>query len=367
MTLSTQANLSPVLRSTSVTPITRQRLSRAKLSYTIRRVNLEIACALEQDARPQPGDLVLARIIELGHHQHLEGCDGRRAKLWPGDEIVVAYGNRYAPDQFEAIVPEDLRICNLVASGGIAATVLSRHGNTRRPTTIEPVGLLVDERHRRLNMIDWRLPPAAQPAPLPYTIAVCGTSMNAGKTTVCKGLVRGFSRIGLRVGAAKITGTGSGNDSWAVKDAGATPVFDFTDAGHPTTVGLSSDQVQAIFTCLTGQLAAAGAEVCVLEIADGLLQSETAALVSSRFFANAIDGIIFAANSALSAKAGADCLRRWGLPLLAVSGIMTMSPLACQEAAAATDYPVLGVDDLANGAWCAALLDPINELATAMA
>lgn len=365
MTLSIPTNLPTVLRSASTTPINGQRLGLAKASYAVRRVGVESACALEQGASPLPGDVVLARVIELGHHQHLEGRDGRRIKLWPGDEILVAYGSRYAPDQFEAIVPDDLRVCDLVASGGIAARVLSRHGATRRPTTIEPLGLLVDEHRKRMNLIDWRLPPTAAPISQPYTIAVCGTSMNAGKTTVCKGLVRGFHRIGLRVGAAKITGTGSGNDSWAVKDAGAAPVFDFTDAGHPTTFGLSCDQVQAILTHLTAHLAAAGAEVCVLEIADGLLQSETAALVSSKFFANAVDAVIFAANSAMSAKAGADCLRQWGLPVQAVSGVMTMSPLASREAAAATGLPVLGVDDLSEGAWCAELLRPVNQLAMA--
>jgi hypothetical protein len=341
----------PNLRPVSVVPVAGERLAHAKTSYATRRVPLDRARGLEQEGCPLPGDLVLARVVELGQHQHLESGAGRRAKLWPGDEIVVAYGNRYAPDQFEALVPADLGVCDLVAGGGIAARVASRHSAVRRATRIEPIGLLVDHRGKRLNLIDWRLPQSARPAPQPYTIAVCGTSMNAGKTTVCAGLVRGFARNGLRVGVAKITGTGSGNDVWAVTDAGATPVLDFTDAGHATTFGLTSTEVQAIFTCLTDHLAAAGAQASVLELADGLLQPETVALVGSRAFVNGIDAVIFAANSAMGAKAGVEHLRALGIPVLAVGGVMTMSPLACREAAAATKLPVLGLDELCAGAW----------------
>lgn len=342
-----------------------ERLARAKASYTTRRVSLEAARGLAQKGSPSPGDLVLARVVKLGQHQHLETGAGRRAKLWPGDEIVVAYGNRYAPDQFEALVPADLGPCELVASGGIAARVTSRHSSVRPATSIRPIGLLLDEKGRRLNLIDWCLPQSARPAAHPYTVAVCGTSMNAGKTTVCAGLIRGFARNGLRVGAAKITGTGSGNDVWAVTDAGAAPVFDFTDAGHATTFGLTRNRVEAIFTCLTGHMAAAGAQVSVLEVADGLLQKETADLVSSRVFINGVDAVIFAANSALGAKAGVEHLRSLEIPVLAVGGVVTMSPLASCETAAATQLPVLGLDDLSAGACCGDIVRRLDYRAIA--
>jgi hypothetical protein len=42
------------------------------------------------------------------------------------DAIIVAYGHRYAPDQFEAYVPEDLGPCHLVAGGGVAAREAER-------------------------------------------------------------------------------------------------------------------------------------------------------------------------------------------------------------------------------------------------
>ena len=43
-------------------------------------------------------------------------------------------------------------------------------------------------------------------------LIVAGTAMNAGKTTAAARLIKGLQRAGLRVGAAKVTGTGAGGD-----------------------------------------------------------------------------------------------------------------------------------------------------------
>src|SRR5437870_4337587 len=78
------------------------RLRRAAWASTTRRVG-ETPLRIAPEARaPSAGDLVLARIDTLGYHAGLQLPNGRRRRLFAGDEIVVAYGNRYAPNQFEA-------------------------------------------------------------------------------------------------------------------------------------------------------------------------------------------------------------------------------------------------------------------------
>ena len=85
------------------------RADKAKRSFTTRRVPAgDMRTIVRRDVRPQPGDLVLAKVVAIGSHRRLESPAGRRATLFPGDEIIVCYGNRYAPDQFEAIVGADL-------------------------------------------------------------------------------------------------------------------------------------------------------------------------------------------------------------------------------------------------------------------
>lgn len=323
-------------------PLSRERMLRAKVSYTPRHVNLEAAVTLltGDDIEPQAGDLVLARIEKIGQHAALELTTGRRSSLFPGDEIVVCYGNRYAPDQYEAEIPHNLDACHLVAAGGIASQALSWHVSMKPPTAIVPIGLLADAKNKRINLSSAAIAKPGSPHSLPYTVAVVGTSMNAGKTTTAVNLIYGLTCAGFKVGATKVTGTGSGKDAWFMEDAGARHVVDFTDAGFASTFRLTAPVVEGIFTTLTSHLAKAGMDVIVLEVADGLYQEETAALLGSAAFKKLVNSVIFAAGDAMGAMAGVEWLRRKGLPVIAVSGLLTASPLAIIEAANATGISI---------------------------
>jgi molybdopterin-guanine dinucleotide biosynthesis protein len=339
-------------------PLDRLRL--AKTSYSVRRVDLSDVSDVVTNVRPNAGDLVLARVKRLGQHQHLEFGNGRRCRLWPGDEIVVAFGARYAPDQYEAVVPDDLSPCHLVAGGGIAARVVSRHANIKPATDIEPLGLLVNSQGL-INVRSAALGSSPNLRPS-LVVAVVGSSMNAGKTTTAANLIVGLRRRRLRVGAAKITGTGAGGDPWLLTDAGASPVLDFTDSGFATTAGLPLETLEHILTHLIGHIASSGVDCVVLEVADGLLQQETAALVESHRFAKTVDAVLFAAADAMSAIAGVDWLRRRNLTVAAVSGLVTASPLARREAAREVGIPVLTIEELATEQVVCELFPVIGRL-----
>src|SRR3712207_3660087 len=101
-----------------------------KFAFTTRRVPRDVVADLvvAGSLEPEPGDLVLAEVLELGQHKRIELFDGRRAMMFPGDYIVVCFGNRYAPDQFEGEVGSALEECELLAAGGVAGHVVSRNG-----------------------------------------------------------------------------------------------------------------------------------------------------------------------------------------------------------------------------------------------
>ena len=339
-----------------IQPLSQETLDRAKIAYSCRRVNFDTSMTLVSgNIAPRSGSLVLASVDALGQHKGIESKGGRRSHLFPGDQIIVCYGNRYAPDQFEAEIPEDLSPCSLVAAGGMASQVLSQHASMNIPTAITPIGLIGDTNGEPINLAQWGLTPNPKYSTHPTTFAVLGTSMNAGKTTSAAYLIRGLVRAGLRVGAAKITGTGSPNDVGFMLDAGAYPVFDFTDAGHPSTYHLSNEEIETILTTLTGHLAAANVDVIVLEIADGLFQRETEALCLSKKFAETVDGIIFAAGDAMGATFGAEWLMRHDLPIKGLSGLFTTSPLAKREAQKYLDLPVFKSKDLSSATIAQAL------------
>jgi len=338
------------------------RLARAKWSYVTRNVERSHATRLLTGRQvPEAGDLVLARVDQRGQHRRLELNTSRRAGLYEGDEIVVAYGNRYAPDQFEGMVPEHLGRCRLVAAGGVAARLLNSHDRMKSATRITPLGLLANAAGKRVNLRDFRLAALSEIAPEPLLLAVAGTAMNSGKTTVSTNLVKGLVRRRLKVAAAKVTGTGAGADYRALVDAGADPVYDFVDAGHVSTYHADRATLRDVALTLCGHLAASSPDVIVLEIADGLLQQETAQLLMLPEFVTRLDGMLFAANDALGALAGCRWLEEHGVPVIGVTGVLTGSPLATREAARATGLPTYHSDALRRSSVAALVLNCLRS------
>jgi hypothetical protein len=332
--------------------LTGDELQRAKRAYVTARFDLTRADRLlVAGAKPMAGDLVLARIARLGHHRKLESPEGRRQTLFVDDFILVCYGARYASDQFEALVPGDLGPCSLVAAGGIAGFCTQRHATARKPTEIEPLGLVADADGRVLNLASCAQPRLKSTVQHPYTLAVVGTSMNAGKTTTVAAMIRGLVRTGLKVGAAKITGTGAGCDRWAMVDAGADAVLDFTDFGHASTYQVPRAETAALLEAAVGALGREGCDVVVVELADGLLFPETAELVEHATFDRLVSGLVLAAADSMSAGFGATWLISRDLPLLGLAGKLTSSPLMVREFEQSSDVPVLSLEDLESGEW----------------
>ncbi len=321
--------------------------ARAKRSFATRRVPPEAYRTLIGGAvRPRSGDIVLAKIARLGQHKHIEQPNGRRSALHLDDLITVAYANRYATDQFESYVPTTLGPVQLVASGGIASKVASRSGAVRAATDILPLGLVGDDRGRPLNVADFALPPVALPSQRPPTIAFLGTSMNSGKTTTLRYVLHGLAKAGFRPGATKVTGTGSGNDYWVMLDAGAHAMLDFTDAGLASTFQTPIPLLEDAMTQLVSHLTIAGCGINLVEIADGVFQQENRHLLVSPVVHQLIDRVVFAASDAMGAAQGVRSLTEAGFEVVAVSGLLTKSPLAAREARDALELPVLGLDDL---------------------
>jgi hypothetical protein len=344
-------------RRISVRSLDARQRDRAKAGFATRRVpRTAMHTLIGGMVRPRAGDLVLAAVTRLGQHRKIEQPNGRRAALHVGDEILLAYADRYAPDQYESHVPADLRRAQLVASGGIASAMLTRSLDVRAPTDITPIGLVGDQHGLPLNVSDFALPPAPPSGERPRTIAVIGTSMNSGKTTTIHFLVHGLSRAGVRTGVTKVTGTGSGGDYWVMLDAGAHVMLDFTDAGLASTYRQPMPQIERTFVELTDHLTVAGCEVNFIEVADGIYQRETSRLIESEIFRSTVDVVLFAAPDAIGAVAGVAHLRSSGLDVAAVSGRITRSPLATREAQDVLGLPVLDLAQLGDAATVAALL-----------
>ncbi|WP_151904785.1 DUF1611 domain-containing protein [Brachybacterium ginsengisoli] len=354
----------------------RSRVERAKHAFSTRNVGAFLRRAgsvelITGDHAPQAGEVVLARVTSLGHHRRLESPVSRRQALFVGDEIVVAYGSRYAADQFLATVPEDLGPAHLAAAGGLASRVLERHDKVSDATRIEPVGVLRDE-HGPITLARAAAHPVVRgiarrterPAHQVPVIAVLGTSMNSGKSTVLAELAHGLAAAGLQVAAGKATGTGAGNDYNLFLDAGAHRVLDFTDFGYSSTFQVEFDEVRDLFLSMADELAGGGAtrpDVVLIEIADGVYQGETTRLLADEEFGRVVDRVLFAAGDALGAVGGVGALGDLGRRPWAVSGVVTSSPLATAEARHALDVPVIPTFDLGTAEVARGLVADLVE------
>jgi len=170
-------------------------------------------------------------------------------------------------------------------------------------------------------------------------------------------VIMGLGRQGYRVAGVKLTGTATGKDTWKMLDAGACAALDFVDGGLPSTYLCDLDELLNLYDLFRAHAAAQGATCMVVEIADGLLQNETAALLQSSRFSQSVDAWIFAAGDPLAAAAGVRVLRSWGIRPVAISGVVTMSPLAVKEAQTATGLPCVTASDLERGKLNARLLE----------
>ena len=344
-----------------IVKLDRNRTAKVKRAFTTRRVPArDMRTLITSGIKPLSGNLLLASVYELGKHRRLERLNGRRSFMIPGDEILVCYGNRYAPDQFEAVVSDDLGLCDLVASGGIAATEINRHERMLPPTQIMPLGLVGNADGRPLNLTDYRIA-FCRPGRDINVILVVGTAMNSGKTLTAASIVRGLKQSGHRAAGIKGTGTGSGGDLWKMKDLGADLVADFTDAGFASTYKIPDDEIEAGVIGLINYAAKRKCEFAVVEIADGLQHQETATLLRSTELQSRVSGTVFAAYDSLGAKAGYRELCDLGYPVFAISGQVTRSPLAMREAARAVDCPLFTPFEIQAGALVPMLTGAVDK------
>lgn len=344
------------------------RLLRAKRGFATRRAELRHAACLDRAGEIAPGDLVLARVVALGHHKGVERPDGRKAQLYTGDEVLLASGARYAPDQFEGAHVARPGPASLLAAGGIAGVARARHERVGRPTQLEVLGVLCDRDDAPINVARYALPPQGLSAPLAsarttplrpgQVLAVAGGSMNNGKTHAATCLIHGLAAKGLRVAALKATGTGAGGDLFRMTDAGAAFVADFTDCGHASTHGAAPGACEEIAERLLAH-AALHADIAVLELADGLMQRETAALLRSLRFRRLVDGVVFAAADAIGALHGTRALEKLGHAVVAATGLFARSPLAMREAAAFGLDRLAMAEQLQDPRWLEARLLPL--------
>jgi hypothetical protein len=303
------------------------------------------------------GDIVLARVESIGKNIALDIGTGRRCGLHKGDLLAVVFGNRYATLQFEGYARSDGDRCDLLSVGGLCGLVESKHDTVPEASKLRVEGALGDAHGRPLRLQDFALPDTSRVGRgRPRVAVVLGTAMDVGKTHTARSVILGLRREGIRVAGIKLTGTAAGRDTFTMLDAGACGALDFVDGGLPSTYRCALPELLHLYRLLVTHAAAEGASWVVVEIADGIIQGETAALLASTRFASTVDAWLLAATDALGVAGAVGLLRGMGISPVAVSGIVSRSALGRREVESSTKIPCLAAAELEEGALNAKLL-----------
>ena len=249
------------------------------------------------------GDYVMVEVEGDPGSWTLELPTGRLIELAEGDRVIGALGRRHATLEATGswdAVERDGRM-HLLTGGGLLGRC------TSRSTLIPPLPQVVYRGHlvregAYVAMSDFVSPsdsrppsgsrppsdsgprvkrdndsvegagPAAGSGELPPelefripTVMIIGTSMSAGKTATARVLIRRLRAMGLRVLGAKVTGAGRYRDVLTMADSGAAPIFDFVDAGLPSTVCPAVEYRRAL-AGLIPRMNQAPVDVAVVEV-----------------------------------------------------------------------------------------------------
>jgi hypothetical protein len=254
-----------------------------KIASITARLNIARHALLGDEVVAQAGYVIAVKVIDHKEvYDKLEDVSGRMVKLYPGDVVVGALGERRALHGHAGVVPAQVKVgdtLHMLNLGGVIGQCIDSHPSVGAAMRVEVLGSVLhfpvlDSRVGKPAHIRQGAIPEVErlnPQEIPPIVFITGTSMNAGKTRVAAEVVRVLSRAGYSVGASKLTGVALRSDILRMQDCGARRAYTFADAGYPSTSAQNSvAAARAIFKAM----AAPGIDrpdVIIAEMGAGLL------------------------------------------------------------------------------------------------
>lgn len=211
------------------------------------------------------GDYVAAEVMTFpGCQRQIEMPNGRMVEVADGDFVIGAFGKRAAT--LEAVgdwlhIGKDNRF-DMMTAGGLFGKITSKSLYLQPPMQLVYQGHVM-QNGKKSTMADFVFDAEYKTFDLPIVLLI-GTSMSAGKTTAGRLITRQLKQAGYRVIGAKLTGAARYRDVLSIGDAGADAIFDFVDAGLPSTV-CDPEHYRNRLRKLMAQMAHLEADVLVAE------------------------------------------------------------------------------------------------------
>lgn len=182
------------------------------------------------------GDFVAAEVLRpVSNLCVIEDRTGFMDPVKPGDRVVGAFGVRAATlegaGSWRAIEGDRLQA---MTSAGLLGQFTSFSPLLPNPLELRYVGHVTRD-GEKVTMRQFAIASDGPDFNVP-TLLIVGTSMSAGKTVTGRAAVEVLAGEGYTVTGAKLTGAGRYRDILAFAKSGARRVYDFVDAGLPSTI-----------------------------------------------------------------------------------------------------------------------------------
>ncbi len=253
-----------------------------KIASATRNCKLSREVTLSSTIVAEEGSVLAVRALDRkAVYNEVEDVFGRMATVNEGDIVAGVLGERRALHGYTGVVPESVKvgdIIHLLNLGGVIGLCTSYNPDVGPACRVEVLGQVLTFPHlgeRRgvpASIKTNALPGAALVDHSVPIVAVSGTCMNAGKTYAACEVIRGLTRRGYKVGAAKLTGVSLRRDTLKMEDVGAVRALSFNDAGivstrPETSLPVARGIVKALNEVVHGQKC----DVIVVELGDGVM------------------------------------------------------------------------------------------------
>lgn len=274
--------------------------------------NISLSCQVEvvERIKAEEGSVLVVEALEHeGRNNVLDFASGRLGRLVKGNLIPAVLGKRRALREYSGNIPRVVKSGNklsLLCESGLIGEIKGLNKSWGVPMKVKVIGSLLEKgKHANIKnySIEWTRV-LKKSAPI---VAVAGTCMDSGKTTMICKMAQHFKARGIKVGGAKLTGVAFTQDLFKMKDAGIDPVVDFVDAGLPSTCGKPEEAVGAALGIIN-RVNKDLPDIIFAEFGDGIIgEYNVATLLKNKQLKKYIEFMIVAAN---------DFVATWGAKLL---------------------------------------------------
>ncbi len=254
-----------------------------KIAAVAKNVKLPEGYEITGEADGKVGDVVffMLKEVENTHIKLIRGPEDEAYEPKEGECYLSCLTRRYAPMTLIAEPPKRPKkgdVFDVVSRGGALSIVVDSKPGLK-PTKAEFLGF-VTHRGRKLNVMGFSLP-VLDVEKVPKVIYSVGVIEGCGKTTTNRAITEGLTKRGHRVCVGKVTGQGNPHDVKLSEYAGALKVHGVTDAGTPSTVGNSMEELESVFMKVFSNLAAENPDFLLIEMGNGLTQREVEMMLRS--------------------------------------------------------------------------------------